>query len=302
MKTIINNKPYWFDPTISLQRGNLDNISYPDYQCGLVIGDTTTCISEIPLQDKGGDCQRSFMMQNIDSAALLNIVTTYTGSFADDVRDQLNNSSMEDMQKGYTDFYNQFYTSVKARDSLKIKDDSATGKITTYEYYTIGNLWNKEKGVIKSSYFGLLINSILKKPEEKARSMPFATKYPAHYTEEIEVNMPEPLSFDINPETITTPSFVYKSSKSNTASSLNLKYEYTALKDFVDVKDAKSFFSDFEKIKDDLGYELTKGEKDTVNKTDNFSFSNNRVLGFIAVVLLILVFITRTRSPDLDSF
>lgn len=41
-------KVRYFDPTISLQRGPIDNIAYPNYQTGLVINEATTALINIP--------------------------------------------------------------------------------------------------------------------------------------------------------------------------------------------------------------------------------------------------------------
>jgi len=47
VRVSLRDKYYWFDPTISFQRGGINDISYPDYKCGLVLSDTTTGLSVI---------------------------------------------------------------------------------------------------------------------------------------------------------------------------------------------------------------------------------------------------------------
>ena len=251
-------KYYWLDPTISFQRGGIADISYPDYKCGLVLTDTTTDLTTIPLQDKGAVVSKErFTMDSISGPARLEVITYYTGSSADDIRSDLNSNSLADLQKSYLKFYEDFYKDVEVRDSLRVEDDENTGMITTHEYYTIGKLWEGQALDKNASFSGLLISSILPKIKDKERSAPFALSYPLHYKEELDIHLPEGWHFESKPHEIKSPAFVFTSSIDPRDSSVKLSYEYRTLQDHVEAGDAKAFYALNEQVEDALGYELT---------------------------------------------
>ncbi|MEI9908708.1 MAG: transglutaminase family protein [Bacteroidota bacterium] len=83
----LNNKYYWFDPTISFQRGPVHLISYPDYQCGLVIHPDTDALTMIGKKEPGlVAINEVFDIPDMSGMAKLVVTTRYTGSFADDMR------------------------------------------------------------------------------------------------------------------------------------------------------------------------------------------------------------------------
>ncbi len=256
----LGDKTWWFDPTISFQRGRIEDIAYPDYKCGLVLTDTTTGITDIPLQDPGQVvAKEKFTLSDDHGPVRLEITTTYTGSFADDIREEVNNNSLSDMQQGYLNFYNGYYGGTKVADSLRVEDDEASGRMVTHEYYTITRLWEQEKGQNKASFEALLITSILKKPKESDRTMPIAITYPARYTEDIEIETPGGWDFDDKGAQVLSPAFTFNSSIHATDKKVDIIYTYEALKDHVTADEAAGFITDYQKLQDGLGYELTQG-------------------------------------------
>jgi hypothetical protein len=163
---------------------------------------------------------------------------------------------------------------MKVADSLRIEDNDAAGKITTYEYYTIDNIWEQEKGTKKASFEALLIHSVLEKPRERTRTMPLELAYPARYREEIEIRVPEDWKFDKTAKEIRCPSFAYTSTINATDRVVNIVYDYETLKDHVSVPEAATYLDDYEKMKDDLGYVLT------YDAGTSFPSSGNNSWGF----------------------
>ncbi len=292
-------KSYWLDPTISYQRGDIDAISFPDFQCGLVLLDTSTCLSVIPLQDSGQVYSRElFTMEDLSGPAKLEVTRRYSGSFADEMRSQMNSNSLSELQQNYLDFYNDFYKDLRVRDSLKIEDDEKTGLITTHEYYTVDKLWDYDKGTNKASFYGLQIGGILKKPREHDRRMPIAISYPEHFTEEIEVSLPEDWNFESEPTEIISPAYKFNFLVSSTSTHVNLKYEYRALNDHISVEDSRRFLNDYDKMKDALGYELTK--KDIATPLDHKTRDTNsdtliNLLKLLGCIVLVVVIVLRVK-------
>jgi transglutaminase-like putative cysteine protease len=284
----LKEKYYWLDPTISFQRGGIDDISFPDYKCGLVLTDTTKGLTKIPLQDSGQVVAKElFTVKDIYGPAKLDVSTSYTGSFADDIRNQINSTNLAELQRSYLKFYDDFYKGTRPRDSLKIEDDEKRGTVITHEYYTIDKLWSMENGDWKSDFDGLLIHSILRNPKEHDRKMPLALTYPARYTEEVEVRLPESWNFRRNPMVIKSPAFSYSSFMKGSEMTLTMKFEYKALQDFVAPENAAKYFEELDKLKNNLGYQLSKNLENemAVQPKPNSSVI---IIGFIVLFLLVI--------------
>jgi len=272
----LGGKNYWFDPTISYQRGGIRDISFPDYKCGLVLTDTTTTLTDIPLQETGQVvAKEKFSLPDTYGAAKLEVITTYTGSYADNARDDFNRTSRSGMQKDYLSFYKSFYDGIKVADTLKTEDDEASGKFVTHEYYTIEKLWEQTEGVQKAHFHALLINSIMHKPKDAERTAPLQLTYPARYTEEIEIRVSEDWNFNPTPTAIHTASFSYACTGSHTDRAVNLVYSYETLKDHVPVAEVSDYVKNIDKAEDDLGYMLSND----VNARSNSNRSRSRGRG-----------------------
>jgi hypothetical protein len=286
VRVLFNGRYYWFDPTISYQRGNIDAISYPNYHCGLVITDSTTALTGIPLQNKGlVNVREEFTIPDMSGKAQLVVHTEYTGSFADDMRESFNSSSKSEMKKSFREYYAHYFDEIEA-DSLSYKDEEATGKFVTNEYYSIQKLWAMEKG-LKVSYFSpYVINSILKKPKEAKRTMPFAIEYPAKYQEEIIVNVPDDWKGDESMEDITCAAFKLRIQYAYFYRKFKLKYEYESLKDHVLPNEADAFFASYKKVDNGLEYQLsTETEEAEVKRlTENKSKGSVNLLYVFCLV------------------
>jgi hypothetical protein len=210
----------------------------------------------------------------------------------------MNSNSLSDLQQNYLNFYSNFYEGAKVADSLRIEDDDVSGKITTYESYTIDKIWEQERGLKKASFEALLINSILSKPRERDRTMPVALTYPARYTEQISIQLPEDWNFDHRPTEVRSPSFLYTSSINGSDRTVNLTYVYEALKDHVPAAEADAYFSNFDKMKDDLGYVLSDNSPLTSpgNNFRSIGLNSNLAKSLLCLSLLAgIVFYIRRR-------
>ncbi|MEP7317451.1 MAG: DUF3857 domain-containing protein, partial [Panacibacter sp.] len=93
VRVILNNNIYFFDATIAYQRGYLQYISFPDYQTGLVLTDTTTALTQIALQESGNvKVKEMFTIPDMNGKAKLVATTIYSGSYADDMRSSFRNN------------------------------------------------------------------------------------------------------------------------------------------------------------------------------------------------------------------
>ena len=268
VQVLLKDKTYWFDPTISFQSGTIGRIPYPNYKFGLVITATDTALTPIPFHDTGmSDIEELFSVPDLLGSAHLKVRSRFTGSVADGVRSDFNNTSLYELKSKYKDFYAHFFDKIVA-DSLIYDNDDITGTFTTTEYYTLNDIWQIKEGKKKLELSSFVINSVMTKPADKSRKMPFSLEYPAHYKEHIELTMPEDWPVTGFNDQVEVPGFKFSAYAGSAGNVVSLNYEYENLKDNVMPEEAPDFFTKFKEADDATNYELTFN----INET---SSSNN---------------------------
>ena len=299
----IDNDVYFFDPTISFQRGNLKNISYPDYQCGLVVSENTESLTTIPLNEKGlVSAKETFNISDNHSPASLIVRTEYSGKYADNIRDDFKNNSRYEMLKKYKKYYSSFFDAIEG-DSILYLDDEASGLTTIIEYYTIKDFWKEKDGKTKASLQPFLIDGLLKKPESGDRKAPYSLSFPVNYNEEIEINLPENWDVYNSSDVIEIPSTVFKYDYSSSGNKVTLKYEYKTLKDFIGANELREYLTAYNKIDNNTGFTLTYNDKSTsyvkssstTSGTKDFFPALYTVLG---IVVLITIAIRKSKKKN----
>ncbi len=282
----VKGQYYWFDPTISYQRGKLQDIYYPDYQCGLVITDTTTALTVIPTNTNGTqEVKEVFNIPNMGGAAQLVVTSTYTGYCADNQREQYKTSSNYDILKAVQKFYAYNFEKING-DSLVYYDDEKTGVVTRKAYFTLKDIWEDDKGAKKLHLQPFVIGSAMKKPDDKIRSMPYSITYPAKYHEEVEVNLPEDWNVDTAGTYANCPAFSFTMASTYAFRQLRIVYDYVAKKDHILPAETDDLLAAVKKADDNEGFDLTYG--DSVDKKQLQKNSGNNV-AYVMVAIVVLI-------------
>ena len=286
----LNGKTYWFDPTISSQRGPLETIAYPDYQRGLVVGAGTTGLTTIPLQEPGKiDTRETFTVEDLTGAVRLKVVTDFYGSYADDTRYSYLTNGLADFKKKYREFYGSYFKKLEL-DSLLYSDNKKTGVFTTTEYYTIKNFWRKDEDKTNVLLQAFFINSFLKKPEGEDRTMPYALRYPARYHEEVEVILPEAWPVNAASYAVKHQAFSFNCAYTNISSNVvMLTYDYEVLSDHIEPEETAGYIAKMNRAEELTGFELYGASagrlsSDTFISTSGQGFTLAYVLLGICVV------------------
>jgi transglutaminase-like putative cysteine protease len=285
---------HWFDPTISYQRGGINDISYPDYQCGLVVAPGTESLTRINTKEPGMvNVKEVFDIAKVPGDVRFIVTTNYSGSFADNTRDDFNTTSRYELLKDYRNYYLDYYEDIVG-DSLAYEDNEKTGVFTTVEYYTIHNLWELKNGERAASFSSYVIDGVIKKPKETQRKMPYALQYPAHYKEEVEVDLPEDWNVEESSGDLKNEGFEMKANFSYHNRKLLLQYEYESLKDNISPDETEKFLKDLNKRDRQFSYQLTKEDGPVVNvsgKSNSNGDSSPGNKGYIVAEVLALLFI-----------
>ncbi|RYY38471.1 MAG: DUF3857 domain-containing protein [Chitinophagaceae bacterium] len=264
----VGGRTYWFDPTITGQRGTLSSISYPDYQVGLVVRAGDAGFSDVALQDDGRiDVTEKFIVTDFDGRGRMEVTSVYTGSWADANRDAFRSSKRADKLKQYQDYYAAYFDKVKA-DSIRYVDDETANRFTVLEYYTVGDVWKKDaEGKRRLSLYPFVINAYLHKPSDVDRKMPFSLVYPARIRERVEVELPEDWPIESFDEVYTGPGFTLAASGNSKGSRVALSYSYETTRDHVEPSEIDAYMTAYRRADDNVGYSLTYGGDDTVART-----------------------------------
>jgi transglutaminase-like putative cysteine protease len=298
VQVLLNNRTYWFDPTISFQRGPLDAISYPGYGTGLVISDTTTWLSNIPPQDKGRmTIKEIFNIADMTGRAQLKVITSCTGSYADNIRNDFKSTSNYELRKTYTEYYAAYFKNIKA-DSLSASDNETTGVFTTTEYYTLDSIWGTFRSMQEASFEPYVINGLLKKPKGTGRTMPFAFRFPARYTEEIQINLPEAWNINHSEHSSESSVFKIKADYSCTGKQVMLKYDYDALKDHIMPDEMKAYLRELKHAEDGLAYRLTSSNQESNVTYTNASTSYYPSLYLALGLCVFITYMVRKRQQS----
>lgn len=257
----INGTTYWFDPTISYQRGPLKSISFPDYAMGLVVSPTTTALTEIPLQDEALiSVKEIFTVTDMSGLAQLEVITDYSGSVADDERSRFHNNSRQQVQKAYQDYYASYFDKIKS-DSISYQDNEQTGVFTTKEYYTVRGFWEIENIKRKTSFSPYVINAAIRELKDAGRTAPFSLPFPARYREEIVIRLPEKWNSRYYEKEIEKPFFTYHAKFEGKSNRISLVYEYETKKDHILPEEMKDYTAAYNEFIDNSGYELTSTDE-----------------------------------------
>ncbi|MFT2009662.1 DUF3857 domain-containing protein [Pontibacter sp. 13R65] len=259
------NKTFWYDPTISKQRGGHDAISLPDYQKALVIHASTKNLTDVVAPIAGHSkviVQEAFFFNNIGGDVKLEVKTEYFGADADYQRSRFASTSLKETEKSFLNYYANSYPAIEVARDLEFLDFPSENKFTTLEEYTISDLWEESEetaGLLSASFYPQVLRSYINSPRVSKRSMPLHLNHPTQVEHHILLYMSEPWPVNATNKKITDQVFTYTSDVSyNSRSSLiTLSYTYNTLNDHVQPEQMTAFVKHQKAILDDLGYNLT---------------------------------------------
>ena len=188
VKAKINGNTYWFDPTISYQRGGLDHYYPPSYERALPLKTGSSALEPIPAPTTGSgsiEAVEAYSRENGQAAITLNVTTTYRGSEADQMRYILSISSLADLGKSFLNFYAESTPTITADGVPVVQDDESSNTVIIKEKYSIAEMWKDDR----HRFLAEKIWMELQKPRVSQRTMPLAISYPLSIRETIVVDL-----------------------------------------------------------------------------------------------------------------
>lgn len=186
---------YWIDPTITYQRGKMEELHLPSYFNGLVIGSGSSELTPIPFgyHKSNITINENYVLNEVGTSATLDVLTTYSGDEAITMRSYRQANSQDEINKGYLNFYATDHPTIISVSDVTFNDDEEKNLITTHEKYKIESYWlyDSTTSQYKADVYPRLITTYFKIPTTKIRKSPYSLSYPLTIDHFIKVNLPE---------------------------------------------------------------------------------------------------------------
>jgi hypothetical protein len=203
----------FLDPTRALQRGPLSQIYITDYALALLIRPGESGL--VPLHPTEASLPRTeiteiFQCPSPTQETRFTVTTRYRGASAEEVRNDLAGSSVENLQRDYLEFYANSHALIRLADPLVWKDDPITNTIESTESYLISDLWKPTaSGSYEAEFYPQYLRDLLDKPKQARRKGPFAISHPENVTQETRIHLWGPWEIDSKPLIIDSTGFHY---------------------------------------------------------------------------------------------
>jgi hypothetical protein len=252
-------RTYWFDATARLQGGTLETANQASYGAALVIAPGVQSLEIMPdaiLTEPTTEVTEHF---NLGAGAAvggtLHVESIYRGADADSMRRSLQESTSEQISRGYLDFYRDSYPGIESTEPLRVKDDRTANKVEVVERYKIEPAFVEEDD--GSRRFDLdphVIATLAKAPTLVERSTPLAVRHPRNVRYRATVLLPERWTIPNDTVAVEDPAFVYSSKVSATGRRFTGQYDFRTLADHVDAARVPEYARNLERVRDDASY------------------------------------------------
>jgi hypothetical protein len=292
VKTTWNGKDYWFDATVSYQRGNLMSMYWANFGYALVLDGQLTGLEKMP------QCENSLLyvneeitIKNMEGKAAMHVRTIYYGKEADDFRYQLAQSSMNDMSKNYLDFYKVYFPDIVSAGDIVATDSAKQNEIIVDENYTFNSIWEQKDGDVKKLFVEAhAIKDRLKNftRANMNRKSPIKMDFPMEIRQKISIVLPETWTVKDDEDVVKKDYISFSANLGYTHKKINLNYHVKSMDDQIPVEKLSEAVQDFTFIADNIGYEITSRADTKQNEDVSESKFSGKLAGLAILGFLVL--------------
>ena len=297
VKAMIGGRTYWLDPTISFQRGGLDQYYDPPYARALVLRDGSKELEQIspPTSQSGRTTiAERYTVTDYASPVAYSLTTTYRGADADDFRYQLSRQSLAELGKSFLNYYADALPSIRGDGLPQVKDDQSANILVVNERYLVDDFWKEGKHLFRADR----VSDELHKPNVSRRSQPLEVTYPLAIFQTIEINMPDVYDAPADSGAISDGALRFNYRQSQAGNTLKLEYSLETLDDHVSGDQVAKHLAVLDQIRKSLGFELSRGMR---TRGLGSSISRSRpglsaIAGFLALPLVVVLSVLGLRA------
>lgn len=256
-------RSYWLDPTRGFQGHDIDLVFQPDYGYGLVIAPGQSALTLMPsnIHLVGYKIDEYFdLPKDMRSAVTYAVTSAYSGLDAENLRRQVAEDGIRELQGQYLDFYRKYYPGIRSTSPIQVQDDESRNELKIIEHYQIDDFWEKDDdtGEWTADFYANVIESYLRKPKQRRRSEPFWISHPENIEQNIHIQLGESWDLEEYQFTENNPYFHFtaKAEYHDADHALDLFYRYQSQQDTVPPDATTTYIKAVDRAKDNLDYYL----------------------------------------------
>ncbi|RKH72402.1 DUF3857 domain-containing protein [Corallococcus interemptor] len=229
----VAGRELWVDPTATLERGGLDSYEPPPYARALIVAPDTKALTVIPspaLAEPSVFVDETYVAQDRDAPATLEVVTTRTGESANSMRRMLAGVSVAELSRYYVNYYAKTDAKLAVVKPMTVDDDPVKNVLVLREHYRIEGFWSS-KG--ERDFSAHSLHQYLSEPGFSRRAFPLEVEHPVFARHRITFQSDEPLNITSDHELVEGPAFHFESDTRADGKTLVLDYRYRSVADSV---------------------------------------------------------------------
>lgn len=250
-----NGQTYWFDPTVSLQRGSLAQHYNPEFGRGLPVRADATRLEEIPLPAPTRPLKtikEIYTVNPDNNSARLEISYTYRGIDADTMRDYLAKNTLKDLVKGRLTLLHARDRGLTPEGKPEVKDDVTNNIIVIIERYQCPRFWREgARGFLADRLTAELPVFSAEAKKDVRLTFPFDAE------QQIEIRTPAPLNLASAIGSVANDAVQFDFQRSREGRTVKLNYRLRTLRNNVSANETARLAADIERIEDAANFRLS---------------------------------------------
>lgn len=217
------------DATASEQGGPVRGRAAPPYARALLVDRGSPGFVPIPEsrpEAPSTEVEETFLVADWKAPARLEVVTTYRGDDADEMRQGAAREARIETSKRYRDFYEREHASARTLGLPKVEDDRERNVVVVREAYEITDFWREGS----HDFRAWLVDEWLRAPKKLERTAPLALAHPAFVKHTLTLRLPGRPDLDPMQETVAGPGFSMDARWIVRGNEARLEYTYRTLR------------------------------------------------------------------------
>jgi hypothetical protein len=237
------------DATASQEGGRLRDRPAPAYSYALVLSEASpglTALAAPKLEAPSTEVEETFALPSWDAPARLEVVSTYRGDAADDMRRRRARATSDEITRRYRDFYTREYGELRPLTGLSTHDDRHANVLVVRESYELPTLWKDGEGEFRA----WLVDSRLQRPQTLVRSTPLAIEHPENVRQVLTIRLPAPPELDPGDEAVRGSAFTLEKRTTIQGNDARLVYSYHSERGSLEPKEVAAYVHALDRASD----------------------------------------------------
>jgi transglutaminase-like putative cysteine protease len=262
----IDGRKVWLDPTRATQKADLEHLVQPDFDLALVVDPDERGL--VSMRQDGSHAPARLVRASFDARAglekpvLFSVVTTMERARAESMRYTLATSNFEELQKGYLNFYANYFPGIEIVEPMQVKDDERKNRIVMTEHYRIPEFssWSEES----KKHIAIIptpdLDELLRGPTSTVRNAPLRLSSSSDLTLVTETLLPEAWPIEPAMTKVEDPAFTFERAIRPKGDRLVITDTFRSLADEVAAADAGRYAGNLARARDEVNYHLFWGD------------------------------------------